>query len=103
MFDGITLKIGTENYIVPPLNFKGLRKAKPLLDKLPTQLEGNSQMSDEQMDAMLDFILLALSRNYPDMTKDQLEDILDMANIQDVMAAITGQSGLIKKNQIATA
>ena len=93
MIDGIEQKIGENTFIVPPLNFKGIKKLLKLLDQLQKAPHG----TDEQFDLMCDVVLIGLQRNYPELTRDELEEILDIENIHPVIEAITGQAGLKKK------
>lgn len=96
MIDGTEIKMGGETYIVPPLNFKRLRKIQPLLSKLSTSTPGAADLTDAQFDAAVEIVHVALTRNYPDLERDKVEELLDLRNLPVVMAAIMGQSGLAK-------
>lgn len=89
--EGVKVNIGDSTYIVPPLSFKALRLLKGKL-RLLTDI-GNIP-EDEQLDAVLDVVLMALNRNYPMMTREDLEDIIDLANLRVLITAIMGVSGL---------
>lgn len=94
MIEGQTISMGGKEFIVPPLNFKRLKKLKPLLEELSRLDPRSADMSDEALDAAVTVVHSALSRNYPDLEKEQVEELLDMANFPGVMAAVMGQSGL---------
>jgi hypothetical protein len=95
MIEGVAVKMGGETFIVPPLNFKRLRKLKPILEKVKTSAPGGD-MSDEQFDASVDIVHTALARNYPDLERERVEELLDLGNMTKVMAAVMGQSGLVQ-------
>ncbi len=97
MIDGTEIKMGGETYTVPPLNFKRLRKLQPLLSKLNTTDARN--MSDGQFDSAVEIVHLALTRNYPDLEREKVEELLDLKNLPFVMAAIMGQSGLVQQGE----
>jgi hypothetical protein len=86
-FTGITIKLGGEDFVVPGLNLRLVRRLTVGLDVLKT----GSEL--EQLDLMVELIHGALVRNYPDMTRDALEELLDSSTAPQVFAAILRQSG----------
>ena len=92
MYEGVTVTIGGENYIVPPLNFKQLRAFKPKLARLGKDQAGD--LTEEQMDIMSEVIHAALTRNYPDLTRERIEEMLDLGNIGRIFKAAMNASGL---------
>lgn len=97
--DGVKLKIGTEEYIVPPLNFKALKKLTNETKIISRKIDGNVpetvEQSSERRDAMISYIHHALLRNYSDIKRDELEDMLDVKNMRVVFAAVMGSSGFV--------
>ena len=93
MIDGHPVKMGGKDYTVPALSFKQLRQLQPAI-----ALIGNigSVPTDEQMSAVVDIVHAALSRNYPELDKDGVEDQLDLSNIRPVLEAVMGAAGLTK-------
>lgn len=91
LIEGVKLNLGGREFVAPPLNFKALRKFTPQLAVL-------SKMGDvptaEQIDVVLDIVHTALVRNYPDLNRDDLEELLDLANLAKALEAIMGASGL---------
>jgi hypothetical protein len=80
--------------MVPPLSFKKLRSLENDIKEL-AKLEGPAtQYTGEQLKVFLRIVHAALSRNYPDMTLEDVEEILDLGNVRPVVAAILGISGL---------
>jgi hypothetical protein len=93
LIEGVKINMGGRDFVAPPLNFKALRALTPKLVIL-------SAMGDvptgEQIDVVLDVVHAALVRNYPDLTRDELEELLDLANLASALVAIMGASGLEK-------
>lgn len=96
MVAGINIQLGGKDYIVPPLSFKKLRELEGDIKAL-AKLEGPAtQYTGEQLQVFLRIVQAALSRNYPDMTIEDVEEVLDLGNVRPVVAAILGVSGLEK-------
>jgi hypothetical protein len=93
VIDGLVLKIGEQEFIVPAVNFKGVKRIEKLLKKLCDIPAKGGVLNIDQVDIITEIVLIGLQRNYPDLTKDQLEGILDFNNIQRVLEAVTGQAG----------
>ena len=91
MIEGKTINIGGRDFTVPPLCLRDVKRFLPMM----TELYGKSPM--EQMTLTSEVILAALQRNYPDLTMDELDDLLDPISIHGVMDAILEASGLKKK------
>jgi hypothetical protein len=88
---GITLTLGNEVFVVPPLNFRSLQA-------LQARLVNFSGGTDpESIQLVADAALESLKRNYPDMTADRVIDLLDLENMQAVMEAVMDVSGLKRK------
>lgn len=100
LIEGVAIKIGTKEYIVPALNFKQIRALMPKIQNLSVI---GATMDGAQMDDVFSVIQAAVSRNYPEISKDFLEDNIDMNNIKPIVNAIMGQSGLVKTSGEATA
>ena len=83
MIDGATITMGGRDWIVPPLNLKAIKKLGPAIEEI--------QKSTSQFDMLPvigQLVLAALSRNYPDLSADEVDDMLDLSNSQTVMMAI---------------
>lgn len=92
-FDGVVLKIGAEKRVVPALTLKQI-KALRAQGHLAALAGIQGEPTDAQMASLLVVCHAALSRNYPDMTTDELEDDIDLNVLQSVVKAVVGQSGL---------
>lgn len=94
MIDGEKIRFGSQDYIVPALNLKQLRT---LSKKIDSVLKGNPSSDEEaqaQYDATIEVIQAALTRNYPEISMDFVETYVDMNNMQQVVLAILGRSGI---------
>lgn len=96
-FDGEAMKIGDRTFVVPSLSVKQARTLWPEI------LELNKDISIEnfpdKLDKALPIIHAALSRNYPDLTVEELGDLVDIRNFRPLMRAIAGQSGVLEQRK----
>jgi hypothetical protein len=88
MIPGIKISMGGSDYEVPPLTLGQLKRLQPIIARL------GSQDQNEIFDAISEIVQVALSRNYPSISKEQVEDLLDLANCADTVAAVLRGSGL---------
>lgn len=95
-FQGKAVKIGETEYIIPSLSVKQAKKMWPQildLDKVGGSVEEIKQSMPKKFDDMLAIIHAALSRNYPDVTVEQLEELVSIHQVKDLMLIVSGQSG----------
>lgn len=90
LIDGALLRIGRRDYVVPPLNLRGVKRAQALMPLLTTD-------GPESVDAALEVIELAVRRNYPDVTREQLEDEVDLGNLNQLVSAVLALAGFVPK------
>src|SRR5580693_1399336 len=88
MIPGTTVAIGGEEFIVPPLTLGQLRQLMPRVQQL-AGLDA-TQMGDAQIQVLIEIVTAALQRNYPAMTKERVEEMLDLGNALPVLNAILG-------------
>lgn len=91
LIDGIEISMGGRKLTVPPLNLKQLKKYGQVLNGLTGLTEANIF---SQAGALVEVIHAAIARNYPEISLDQVEEMLDLSNLVPVMQAIVGVSGL---------
>jgi hypothetical protein len=85
--------MGGQDFILAPLNFRQLRVT------LKQEIENlRSEDIDVRLGAFEKVIHGSLSRNYPDITLEQVQEMLDMSNIFEVTTAVMRTSGLTKSN-----
>jgi hypothetical protein len=92
MFPGTHVRIGDEEFVIPPISLGQLRGG--LLAKLQQHdaLIAEGKVF-ETMEIRGDVILAALRRNYPDFPEEKLFSHLDMGNTGPIWLAILGASG----------
>jgi hypothetical protein len=98
LLDGIKVNVGGRELIIPPLNLRALRKLK---EKIKLLEKMNTVPGEEEIDALLDIVTSAVQRNYPEITRDNLEDLVDLANLQEVVPAVLAASGLVRRKEAA--
>jgi hypothetical protein len=93
---GVKISMGGRDWIVPPLTLGMMRRLLPQIMRLHDCGAGSSTGSGdgEEIDVIIDLVTAAMQRNYPDMTPQQVEDLLDLGNARAVVAAILTGSGL---------
>lgn len=93
---GIRLLLGGRDWVVPPLNLAALEQLQEQLARFSGGLDADS------VALVLDATTAALRRNYPDITREQVAEMVDVANMAEVMEAVMDVSGLKRKAQEAT-
>lgn len=91
-FEGRVIKLGGQDYVVPPLSLRHMQQFQPIIGEL------TSGKMDEvaAMKFNLDIILAAFQRNYSEMTMDQVLDLIDVGNIITVRNAVLNTSGFVR-------
>lgn len=89
-FDGISVYMAGKDWTIPPLSVRQFRTHyRTLLD---TDITAENFV--EKIGSRLPIVLLAIQRNYPDVTEEQLEDMLDVNTLPLVIGAIARSSGI---------
>lgn len=86
--EGKAIRMGGMDIVVPALNMKKLKEKA-------TEIIAMDEETDtvKKLEASCAVIHSALQRNYPDITIDEVEELVDMANLQEVTQAVMGQKG----------
>lgn len=89
---GIPYTFGDSVLVIPPLSLGAM-------ERLQERLAG---MSDDMFDpenigTVIDTVHAALKRNYPDMTREEVADMIDLENMQEAMTCAMDISGLKRK------
>jgi hypothetical protein len=87
---GVPVFMNGQNYYVPSLSTIDFRSNYGLLTSAPP--EGSSPT--ESFERLIPVIGLAVRRNYPDVTDDNLEEWLDLTTFPTIIRAVQGASGL---------
>lgn len=89
---GIPVELAGELFVVPPVSLG-------VLEQMHDQIKAvTGDISDlAQVATITDVTLAALRRNYPDLTRERLADLLDVGNMIEVFQAVMDVSGLRRK------
>ena len=91
MIKGIEMDLGGRRWMIPPLNLAAL-------EHLSDRLAGFSGGLDAaSVSTVVDAAFYALLRNYPEISRDEVADMIDIANMEAVMSALMNVSGLEAK------
>jgi len=94
-FKGQAFELGGTTYTVPPIALGALRELLPRIKQI--DIAAGVPAGDD-LELLLDVVHAALVRNYPDLTKAQLADVVDMGNVFPLFRCVMGQSGLEPAN-----
>ena len=91
-FEGKPVAIGGRNFIVPPLTIGQLKRLRPKIEAMAAAPKDANAL--DQVDDVVDIIHAAISRNYPDLTVDQLADMIPLPEMQRIVSEVLSASGL---------
>lgn len=92
-YPGVSIEFGNgQTYVVPAISLRHVYALQARLAAYTGKLDAQS------IDTVVETVHCALLRNYPDMTRDEVADMLDMRNMASVMKAVIGQTGLVEAN-----
>jgi hypothetical protein len=93
--EGETIHIGGREFVVPSLSVRQAKKLWPSILELDKGI--TVENLPEKYELAIPIIHAALSRNYPDLTQDELEDLVDVKNLRQLLLVVSGQSGIKPK------
>lgn len=91
MLPGVIIAMGGRDWLVPPLTLGQLRRLMPKVRQLT---EVGASMGETQISVLVEIVSAALQRNYPEITTDMVENLLDLGNASAVLNAVLTGSGL---------
>lgn len=95
----ITLRDGV-TYIIPPLLLKDARKLMRKLETIDIDYIITNFIEDENgetgEEALYEVLLMGFKANYPDMTKEELENICDLRQAKKLITIMIDLNGLKK-------
>ncbi|HEY5581351.1 MAG TPA: hypothetical protein VIK56_09335 [Rhodoferax sp.] len=94
---GITLELGGEEFVVPPLPLGALESLQDRITGFTGGLDKGSVAT------VIDCLHASLKRNYPSFTREEVANLVDVANMGDVMQAVMDVSGMRRKQLEAEA
>lgn len=89
---GIAVRLGGESYVIPPLSLGALEQ----LQGRVAAFQGDIR-DKEQVATVIDAAHAALKRNYPEITREEIADLIDVGNMAEVFEAVMDVSGLKRK------
>ena len=89
---GLLIELGGRELVVPPLALGALEQLQARL----VQFKGDIRDKD-QVATAIDAAHAALKRNYPDMSRDEVAEMIDVGNMAEVFEAVMDVSGLKRK------
>lgn len=89
---GVAVLFASIAMVVPPLNRTLLKKHAPTLRDIQALATGAVDAIDASglFDKQCEMVFDALSLNYPDLTQDAFDDLIDMHNMQAAFPAACG-------------
>ena len=105
-FAGDPVDLGGMSYIVPPLSLGAVKALLPTIQRIVIGQGGAVADPFGQLDDVLDICHAALLRNYPELSRDALVELVDLTNFSELVAAVVRRSGLAavqEKNGAAVA
>lgn len=92
LYEGEPIKVRGKEYIVPGLSFAQLEKHMKIIERLNDK-RNNGALTPQIMQDITTVIHAAMSRNYPEMTEEQIKNMVDTRNAGRFVQVIMGLSG----------
>lgn len=89
---GIPVELGGTVYIVPPLSLGALEQLQDALSAFTGDIR-----DPKQIGTIIEAAHSALRRNYPDITRAEVADLLGLENMMEIMSAVMDVSGLKRR------
>ncbi|MBT2371932.1 hypothetical protein [Pseudomonas fluorescens] len=86
---GVIFPFPGSSLVIPPLTLGDLEQ---LLDRINRVMAGN--MDKDSISTVIDATHAALRRNYPEMERAEVANLLDLGNMREALGAVMGASGL---------
>ncbi len=93
LHDGVCLTLGGRDFVVPALTFRQLKTLLPRLNRLQ---QAGGALEPEHLDIVTDLVEAALTRNYPDLTREEIESLLTFADMGPAISAVLLGSGFAR-------
>ncbi len=88
---GTPINLGGIDFVMPPLNLDQVQQFESVLPTL-----GKQKTLLANINEGLPLLHAALSRNYPDLTLDDLRPLLDLGNFPTACEALVESSGYVE-------
>lgn len=84
-------------YTLAALSFASMIRLQKGLAVLPTA----EALNPESITTILETVYASLGRNYPNLSRDDVAELVDLANMFDVLGAVLDVSGIKRKAWVA--
>ena len=93
-FPGVKIDMGGRDFTVPALRFGAVKQFSKdgtfaLIDTMKV-----AGLNEENIDAAIRVIRAAMGLNYPELTEQDILDLVDLRTLPELLGAVTGQSRL---------
>lgn len=95
LYEGETIKIRGKEYVFPGLS---LGQIERFADDIEEVSKNDGTFDKKMIGTCVQIIHAALSRNYPEITVEEVKDMLDLRNMKTVFYAVMGTSGFEKSD-----
>ena len=89
---GIALELGGSEYVVPPVALGPLEQLQQRISEFKGDIQDAKQVA-----TVIDVAHAALKRNYPEITREEVGDMIDVGNMAEVFACVMDVSGMKRK------
>lgn len=96
---GILFELGGKTWVLPPITLGKLEQLQDRLGKLTKA----GALGPESVKTMLDAVHASMQRNYPEITREEVGELVDVGCMQEVFEAVMDVSGLKRKQMEAAA
>lgn len=97
-YQGYAVSLGGKEYVFAALS---LGSVEMLQDKISAVTAGGDVM--KQIGSIIDISHASLKRNYPEITREEVADLIDISNIEGIFLNIMSTSGMVASEGTATA
>ena len=88
---GVPVDFAGETLIVPPLTLNALQQLRERINKFTGSID------EENLNTVVDAAHSALKRNYPDITRERVGELIDLGNMIEVFESVMDVGGLRRK------
>jgi hypothetical protein len=89
---GVPFDFGGEKLVIPPIGLGALEQ----LQRSISEFKGDARDS-KQLATVIDAAHAALKRNYPEMTREQVGNMIDLGNFIEVFECVMDVSSMRRK------
>jgi hypothetical protein len=90
---GAAINLGGHDFVLAPLGLRLLREYQAKAHALAEKKDPPAT-PDELYELNVEVIVASLNRNYPEITREGIEELLDSVNVPESLALIWDQSGV---------